>query len=658
MQYTILGKTGLKVSRLGFGCMRLPMKSETEVDREKAIPLLRRGYELGINLFDSSVGYCGGGSERVIGEALEDVREKIVLSTKNPHYDRDDKDTWWGNLEQSLERLRTDHIDIYNHHDMNYDRYEKGVAGKGGLYQEMLKAKEQGLIRHIGVSFHGPNEELVKLVDTGLFDTIIVQYNLLDRHLEEGIVHAAENGMGIMIMGPVGGGRLGYPSERAAELLGEVKSTPELALRFVLSNKNVNVALSGMFTMQQLEENAETVSGTGELTEEDHERIEGAIEERKKLTGLYCTGCNYCMPCPAGVDIPANFETLNLERVFGLTEHARERYGQLGGKAALCLLCNQCLEKCPQDIPIPTRLQETVRAFDERTGGPTGWGELRGGSVEEGRLRLKLRYILKNFSDQPQKASVRFLAHGEDRVCPQAFEVGQMKPYARKHKDIEIALPHPSEAYSLDVVVKRDETERIEHLCEMLAAARRVEGHSLGASERRVGAIHVPAASHPVHASNKTLRGRSFDFVPAYDEGTLYLFADVEDGLTDGGQGSCVRIYLDGRATSVLGRGEYTDGVMRMMLAPPADPDGELKLQTSNNAEIEAVWERTGTGYRLDCAIPWSAFVQGDTPPAVIGFDVAVQYQDPQGDGGFLLNWTGRPDGGSDTSAFGKLVMV
>jgi predicted aldo/keto reductase-like oxidoreductase len=166
----------------------------------------------------------------------------------------------------------------------------------------MLKAREQGLIRHICCSFHGPPDDLIKLADTGLFDTVILQYNLLYRDLEDAFAHANRCGMGILVMGPVGGGRLGYPSEKAAALIGEVKSTPELALRFVLSNPNIHVALSGMSTIEQVEENCATVSSAGKLTEAEHKRITEAIAERKKLTGLYCTGCGYCMPCPAGVD--------------------------------------------------------------------------------------------------------------------------------------------------------------------------------------------------------------------------------------------------------------------------------------------------------------------------------------------------------------------
>ena len=662
MQYTIFGKTGLRVSRLGFGCMRLPTKSKTEVDREKAIPMLHRAYELGINIYDSAVGYCAGDSQRVLGEAFEGIRDKIVLSTKNHHYDKDDKDTWWRYLEESLKSLRTDHIDIYNHHSLNQDIFEGSVAGEDGFCQDMLKAKEQGMIRHICFSFHGPNEQLVKLVDTGLFDTVILQYNLLDRHLEEGIAHAAASGMGVMVMGPVGGGRLGYPSEKVASLVGEVKSTPHLALRFVLSNKNVNVALSGMSTMQQLEENVETASSAGELTDEDHGKISAAVEERKKLVGLYCTGCNYCVPCPAGVGIPANFEILNLERVFGLTEHARECYAALGGTAALCTVCGKCLELCPQKIDIPGRLAEVLSTFDERAGKLAGWGELRGASLKEGVLRLKLRYILKNFSDGRRSARVQFLPHGEDQAWPAESEFKEIKPFGRKQEDIELAVRYPAEMYNLDVIVTHNGKELIEHLGEMVVAAVRVKGHSLDASRRRSGTVHVPSPLHPVNTSEDIPKGRSLDFAVSYDDENLYVFADVTDDLAEQGEGKqksrCLRIYVDGRTPYMMGHTGGGNSVMQVTLHRPAEMGGEVKTQTSNKKEVRAIGERTGTGYRVDCAIPWSAFAEVPVPAGVIGFDIGIVSRDAVLGDALFPSWTGRPESQSRSSAFGKLVTV
>jgi len=664
MQYTTLGRTGLRVSRLGFGCMRLPMKTDTEIDRDKAVPMLLRAFELGVNLYDTAAGYCGGDSQRVLGEVMQDRRDKVVISTKNPHYDKKDKDTWWKTLHTSLERLRTDHIDIYNHHGLNYTSFEQSVAGEDGLYKEMLKAKEQGLIRHICCSFHGPAQDLVKLADTGMLDTVILQYNLLYRELEDAFAHANAKGMGILVMGPVGGGRLGYPSEKVAGIIGKVKSTPELALRFVLSNPNIHVALSGMTTMQHVEENCATVAGAGALTEAEHRRISEAITERKKLAGLYCTGCGYCMPCPMGVDIPANFDILNLERVFGLTQHARQQYAGTQGKAALCRLCGKCAAKCPQKIDIPKRLAETVAALDERAGKVMGWCELRGGAVERGILRLKLIYIVKNFADEPQKVRVRLVSHGEDRVQPEVLSIGKMGAYARKQRGVELAVPRPAEAYCLDALVRYDGAELAEHLSDLVIAAARVKHHSPDASERPDRTIHVP--SPYFRPATPLPGGYSLDFAVGYDDENLYVWADVEDdlaGALPAGQEpkrgyNCLRIYLDGRTPYMIGHGPYQEGVMHVTILPHADGKAPLAVRSSNNAQVGTAWERTAMGYRVECAVPWSAFAKVPAPPAVIGFNVAMRAFDTEGKEKVWLGWTCRPHGEHSPSAFGKLVTV
>jgi predicted aldo/keto reductase-like oxidoreductase len=611
--------------------------------------------------------YCGHDSERVLGEAMEGIRDQVVLSTKNHHYDKGDVAGWWKNLEDSLELLRTDCIDVYNVHGLNYEGYESSFAGEDGLYKQLLKAKEQGLIRHICHSFHGSCESLKKMVDTALFDSVTCQYNLLDRHLEEGIAYAAEHGMGVVIMGPIGGGRLGYPSEKAAELVGEVKSTPELALRFVLSNPSVTVALSGMGTMQMLEENVETVSRAGDLSEEDHGRIEGAIQERKQLMGLYCTGCGYCMPCPEGVDIPKNFEFLNLERVFGLTDHARATYASLGGKAALCRLCGKCVEPCPQDLDIPARLAEAVAVLDERAGSVTGWSELRGASAgERGMLDVQMRYHLKNFTDQAQKVEVEFQPHGEDQVAPDRFALDELKPYGRRHKDVRVEVRPPLEALSLDAVLTFDSSHMLEHLHHVVTVAPRADSYEPDAGRRRAGTHHVPSPLHPIHHSDQPAKGHSFDFAAAFDEAKLYVYADVEDDLLCAAdeevkgrtRADSLTVFLDGRAADRIGRGGYEDGVMRVSVYPPADEDGEPQVKASNEADVEVRLDRTPFGYRVDCAIPWQVFSQCEGTPHVIGFDVALSSYDEEGKNRLQLSWTGRSGQERNPGAFGKLLLV
>ena len=664
MDYGLLGGTGLRVSRLGFGCMRLPMMSPTQVDREKAIPLLKRAVELGVTYFDTAVGYCGRDSQRALGEAMEGMRKGVILSTKNPHYNKKDVAGWWKNLEDSLERLRTDFIDVYNFHGLNYETFERAVVGDDGLYKQMLKAKEQGLIRHICHSFHGTLDSLKKCIDTGLFESVTLQYNLLDQRLEDGIAYARENGIGIVIMGPVGGGRLGYPSEKITEIVGGVTSTPDLALRFVLSNEGVSVALSGMSTMQQLEENVATVSKAGTLSQEDHSRIEAAIQERKKLAGLYCTGCNYCMPCPDGVDIPGNFEILNSQRVFGLDDYARSRYATLGGKAALCRLCRKCVPLCPQELDIPARLSEAVMSLDERRGSVAGWSELKSATREgPGLTRVKLRYHLKNFADRAhEKVAVTVRAHREEQVFPGNFEIKNVGPFARTDKDLDVIVNGPLETLSLDSLIRYDDTRSAEHLHHIVALAEKSNGDSV---DPHAGGIHVPGPLHPIHGSNDDVGRHSFDFASYYDAEKLTVWSEVEDDLlflaredeSERGRADSIRIFLDGRKPNLIGRGGYEDGVFHVTLLPLNRESGKLRVVVSNKTNIESEMCGTDTGYRCRCAIPWSAFGRSSAPK-VIGFDIALISHDEEGRQTLRLAWTGRSGQEGNTAAFGRLLLA
>ncbi len=368
MIYRNLGRTGFKVSQLGFGAMRLPMRGEGEaarVDRELAIPMLHRAFEAGVTYVDSAVGYCNQDSQRALGEALVGWRDRIVLSTKNPEYE--DEKVWWQNLENSLERLQVQTIDLYNHHGINWERYTTKVEPRIGAL--MRKAKDQGLIRHIGSSFHDKNDKLIKLIDTGYLEVITLQYNMLDRQLEEGIAYAHEKGIGIVVMGPVAGGRLGVSSPVFQDLLPEVKRVPELALRFVLSNPNISVALSGMSTMQHVEENVAVASDGHSLDEADKAAITAQLQRLKAMADLYCTGCGYCMPCPNEVNIPHIFQKYNEARVYGLWEPARANYREWrfvrGKPADACVECGTCEEKCPQHIPIRQQLAEAHEALSK-----------------------------------------------------------------------------------------------------------------------------------------------------------------------------------------------------------------------------------------------------------------------------------------------------
>lgn len=372
MQYRVLGKTGIKVSALGFGAMRLPTLPDKKVDRAEAVRVIHRAFELGVNYIDTAYGYHGGESEEVVGQALKGWRDKVIVSTKNP-YKQSSGAEWRRHLETSLKRLGVDYIDLYLFHFLAWAELSGPMQAPGGPVEEAQKALKEGKIRYLSFSCHDKPENMIKCIDTGLFATLTCQYNLLDRTNEKAMAYAHQKGLGVIIMGPVGGGRLVAPSE-FQKLLPGVKSTPEIALRFVLSNPVVSTALSGMNSIQQVEENVATASRPEPLTAEERQRILEMLDKYKKLSDLYCTGCNYCMPCPNEVQIPTNFRLMNYHRVYGLTDYAKRQYRNIsptawgefkGRRADECKECGQCEPKCPQKIPIMKQLKEVARTLGQ-----------------------------------------------------------------------------------------------------------------------------------------------------------------------------------------------------------------------------------------------------------------------------------------------------
>jgi predicted aldo/keto reductase-like oxidoreductase len=200
-----------------------------------------------------------------------------------------------------------------------------------------------------------------------VFDSLLCQYNILDRSNEQDMAFAHGQGMGIVVMGPVGGGRLGAPSKVIQDLLpGTVQSSAEVALRFVFTSPHVHIALSGMSSIAMLEENAALADNTAPLSADEQNRLAQMMKENERLAGLYCTGCKYCMPCPLGVNIPELFTMMNYHRVYQITDYARSTYAMIGKvpwmqykDASACVECGACEEKCPQKLPIRKQLKET-----------------------------------------------------------------------------------------------------------------------------------------------------------------------------------------------------------------------------------------------------------------------------------------------------------
>ncbi|HOJ11712.1 MAG TPA: aldo/keto reductase [Clostridiales bacterium] len=374
MQYRKFGNTGVMISALGFGSMRLPeieKDGQRVVDEENSIKIIHRAFELGVNYIDTAYGYCGGRSENVVGKALKGYRDRVYLSTKMPTWRAKQHGDYRRLLEEQLKKLDVDYIDFYHFHSLSKDSWENTVL-KHNLVEEAQQAKDEGLIKHISFSFHDKPEVLMQLVDTGIFESVLCQYNLLDRSNEEAIAYAKSKGLGTVVMGPVGGGRLASPSEIIARSVGgKAKSTPEVALRFVLANSNVNCALSGMSTIEMVEENVKVASIEEPLNNEDWDRINRTFEENRKLADLYCTGCEYCLPCPKGINIPRVFNIMNYYQVYGLKDYAFKEYEQVGkeenygSSPADCIECGQCEKKCPQHIKIREQLKKVQKGFSK-----------------------------------------------------------------------------------------------------------------------------------------------------------------------------------------------------------------------------------------------------------------------------------------------------
>lgn len=368
MNYREFGKTGEKISALGFGCMRFPEYQENGewfIDEEKTIPMLRRAYELGVNYFDTAPYYCNRNSEIVVGKAVKPFRDKILLSTKCPCGDIKETGDYRKFLELSLKKMDTDHIDFYHFWGINKKVFDEVILPLG-LLEEAKKAKEEGLIRHISFSFHDDPSVIKYIIDTSIehgvpMESMLCQYNLLDRSNEDMISYAHEMGLGTVAMGPVGGGRLSAPTDLYTKLTGKPAiATYELAFKFCLGHPGLSCALSGMQTIEMVEQNAQIASDNTVLSEEEWQQLGASMEQLKKFSELYCTGCKYCQPCPAGIDIPKIFNLYTYYNVYGLKEHAVKAYADYkkdGGKTiADCYNCGMCEKKCPQHLKIREEL--------------------------------------------------------------------------------------------------------------------------------------------------------------------------------------------------------------------------------------------------------------------------------------------------------------
>jgi predicted aldo/keto reductase-like oxidoreductase len=387
MLYRKMPKSGDELSILGFGCMRLASKEDGSIDEERATKQVRDAIDKGVNYVDTAWPYHMGASEPFLGRALADgYREKVKIATKLPSWlieKREDMDYY---LNAQLEKLNTDHIDYYLIHALVGDLWDN--VEKLGVADFLDKAKADGRITNAGFSFHGASEDFNRIVDAYDWDFCQIQYNYLDEKNQAGkagLEYAASKDLGVIIMEPLRGGSLTKTVPQVVEEIWNEapikRTTAEWALRWVWNHPEVTVVLSGMSEEAHVEENLR-IAGEAHpdsLTEEEMQIIKRVESKYRELMKVECTGCQYCMPCPASVNIPLCFEMYNnlylepdpdtVKFMYAVRAGGAVGTGE-GEFASQCVQCGQCLEKCPQHIDIPTVLDSVV-------------GELEGSDLEQ-----------------------------------------------------------------------------------------------------------------------------------------------------------------------------------------------------------------------------------------------------------------------------------
>lgn len=333
MEYVTLGKTGLKISRMGFG--GIPIQ---RIDADGTKKLMKMLVEKGLNYIDTARGYTV--SESFIGEGIEGMRDRFVLATKSMSRT---KEAMAKDIDISLGNLRTDYIDLYQVHNPNMEQLLT-VIGEGGALEALKEAKEAGKIGHIGITVHSL-EVFEKALEMDWVETIMFPYNIVERQGEELIHKCVEKNIGFIDMKPLAGGAI---------------EDGRLALRFVCSNPDVTVVIPGMYDVSEIEKNMEAVEDRSALTAEELEAME---KVRKQLGTNFCRRCNYCQPCTVGINISGCFLFQGYLDRYGLEDWAKDRYGAMAVKAGACVECGACETRCPYNLPIRQMLKKCAEEF-------------------------------------------------------------------------------------------------------------------------------------------------------------------------------------------------------------------------------------------------------------------------------------------------------
>lgn len=335
MEYKTLGKTGLKVSRMGFG--GIPIQ---KIDEEGTRKLLQDMVKRGINYIDSARGYTV--SEQYIGYGLEGIRDQFVLATKSMART---KEAMASDIETSLRNFRTDYIDLYQVHNPSMEQLDQ-VIGEGGALEALLEAKNAGKIGHIGITAHS-TEVFERALTLDWVETIMFPYNIVEQQGAELIRRCGEKNIGFIDMKPLAGGAI---------------ENGTLALRYICANKNVTIVIPGMAEEKEMEENIKACLDSSPLNEKELKEIE---EVREQLGTNFCRRCNYCAPCSVGISIPNVFLFAGYLNRYGLGDWAKNRYSSLAVKASACVECGACETRCPYHLPIREMMKECAQQFGE-----------------------------------------------------------------------------------------------------------------------------------------------------------------------------------------------------------------------------------------------------------------------------------------------------
>jgi predicted aldo/keto reductase-like oxidoreductase len=385
MLYRKLGKSGLDVSILGFGAMRLPIQGGCQnsaerfnpsrlVDEEETTKMVEYAIGQGVNYFDTAYVYHGGKSEPALGKALKGYRNKVMIATKLPVMQATKREEFDRFLDEQLKRLDTNYLDVYLLHGLNRQNWVK--MKELGVLKFLDQIQAEGRARYVGFSFHDDVRIFKEIVDGYDWMLCQIQYNYYDEHYQagrEGLIYAVSQGLGVVVMEPLRGGKLTDPIPEEIQTIwdsAEVKRTPaEWGLRWVWNHPEVSVVLSGMSSMTQVVENVKLANdgNPNSLSRKELSIIDQVKETYKKMLNIDCTGCGYCMPCEAGVKIPIIFSVYNDMYAFktaaDVSALSYNRFLSPEQMASNCTACGECEEKCPQHINIRDGLKTVHQAL-------------------------------------------------------------------------------------------------------------------------------------------------------------------------------------------------------------------------------------------------------------------------------------------------------